>query len=153
MTIAATNTIGQADRKTEFPRLDLGDVTSLFIVYHAKVSGFATVIKPVTLPPEAEPSTDQLSSLSAPVKSNAIPDVDFVVWVPYACRLRKRRTTSGYHIGPDRKLHLVYKEGGDGVARNAQALRRSCTEARQHVWFFLLVVAVPGSIQNAHRRI
>ena len=35
MTVAAENTIDQTNRKTEFPKLDLGDVASLFMVYHA----------------------------------------------------------------------------------------------------------------------
>ena len=35
MTVAAENTIDQTNRKTEFLKLDLGDVASLFMVYHA----------------------------------------------------------------------------------------------------------------------
>ena len=34
-TVAAANTIDQTNRKTEFLKLDLGDVASLFMVYHA----------------------------------------------------------------------------------------------------------------------
>ena len=35
MTVAAENTIDQTNRQIEFPKLDLGDMASPFIVYHA----------------------------------------------------------------------------------------------------------------------
>ena len=35
MAVAAENTIDQTNRKTEFLKLDLGDVASLSMVYHA----------------------------------------------------------------------------------------------------------------------
>ena len=40
MTVAAENTIDQTNRKTEFLKLDLDDVASLFMVYHATMWGF-----------------------------------------------------------------------------------------------------------------
>ena len=40
MTVAAENTIDQTNRKTEFLKLDLGDVASLFMVYHATMWSF-----------------------------------------------------------------------------------------------------------------
>ena len=40
MTVIAENTIDQADRKTEFPELDPGEVKSLFTAHHVKMAGF-----------------------------------------------------------------------------------------------------------------
>ena len=37
MTVAAGNMIGQTNRKIEFLKLNLGDVASLFMVYHATI--------------------------------------------------------------------------------------------------------------------
>ena len=42
MTVAAESTIDQTNRKNEFLKLDLGDVASLFMVYHATMLGFET---------------------------------------------------------------------------------------------------------------
>ena len=45
MSVTAENTIDPADRKNDFPKLHLGDVASLIMVYHGKMGGFATAIK------------------------------------------------------------------------------------------------------------
>ena len=72
-TVAAENTTDQANGRTEFPSLDPGDVSLLFIVSvcHAMMGDSVTAIKPTISPLEAEPSTHLLSSLSLLVKSSA----------------------------------------------------------------------------------
>ena len=93
-TVAAENMIDQANRKTEFPRLHPVEVASVFMVYDVKTGCSAAATKP-----EAEPSSNQLSSLSTLVKSSAIPYVDLAVWPPYTNRRRNKQTFHGCHLG------------------------------------------------------
>ena len=84
-TVAAETTIGWTDRKTEFPKLDLGDVASLFF-------GVSRKNGQCCHGDQAEPSVDQLSS-SALARCNGISHVDSAVLSPYSIRFRKKRRT------------------------------------------------------------
>ena len=114
---------------------------------------------PTTLSLEVKSSTDQLSSLSAPNKSNAIPHVDIAGWSPYSNRLRKQASGLRNHAGRDACLHFVEFLGAVSFSeweaswdvfvvatimpdvaspKNAQALRSSCAELRPSLWCVLL---------------
>ena len=91
-------TIEQEDRKTELPKLDPGEVASTFMVHHVKKGGVPTATKPITPPLEAEPSTEQLSSLPALVTSSAIPYVNFAARTLHSYRSREKNVHSGNHL-------------------------------------------------------
>ena len=108
MTVAAETTIDQTNRKPRSRSSIFGDVASLFMENHANtVRVLSRRSNPITLSLEVKSSTNQLSSLSAPNKSNAIPHVDIAAWSPYSNRLRKQASGLRNHAGRDACMHLV----------------------------------------------
>jgi len=110
-TVSFEATIDTTDRKTEVALLTPQEVETAYSNYDKKMGSGLQSAEPVVPHPDEEPTLDQLTALSALVKSGAPPSVDFSVWRAHANRLKKTLTFSGMHIASDGKVVLAEIKG------------------------------------------
>ena len=96
-TVTFEATIDTTDRKTEVALLTPQEIEAAYSNYDKKMGSGLQAAEPVVPHPDKEPTIDQLTALSALVKSGAPPSVDFSVWRAHANRLKKTLTFSGMH--------------------------------------------------------
>jgi len=110
-TVSFEATIDTTDRKTEVALLTPLEIETAYSNYDKKMGSGLQTAEPVIPHPDEEPTIDQLTALSALVKTGAPPSVDFSVWRAHANRLKKTLTFSGMHIAADGKVVLAEIKG------------------------------------------